>query len=169
MQSGASEVALTGSDAEADGAWRPRRAAKEGAEGAEGGAAVDWGALPLGGLVAGAVHDVRDYGVLCDLDGHPDVVALVSPGQVRGRDRDLIGLAYPAAADPAGALRAARDARLPDAAGGSGRSLIRSIQESPGRQRPLPGRARQRVAGVRARLHRRRRQGGASRTGRAAA
>ena len=52
-------------------------------EAAEGGAAVDWTALPLGGLVAGSVHDVRDYGVLCDLEGHPDIVALVSPGQAR--------------------------------------------------------------------------------------
>ena len=44
---------------------------------------MDWTALPLGGLVAGSVHDVRDYGVLCDLEGHPDIVALVSPGQAR--------------------------------------------------------------------------------------
>lgn len=50
-------------------------------EGAEGGAALDWAALPVGGAVAGAVHDVREYGVLCDLEGHPDIVALVSPGQ----------------------------------------------------------------------------------------
>ncbi|KAK9832620.1 hypothetical protein WJX81_004603 [Elliptochloris bilobata] len=51
---------------------------------AEGGLAVDWAALPLGGLVGGTVHDVRDYGVLCDLEGHPDIVALVSPGQAEG-------------------------------------------------------------------------------------
>lgn len=44
---------------------------------------MDWTALPMGGLVAGTVHDVRDYGVLCDLEGHPDIVALVSPGQAR--------------------------------------------------------------------------------------
>lgn len=57
-----------------------RRAAREGADG---GSAVDWSELPLGGMVGGAVHDVREYGVLCDLAGHPDVVALVSPGQAR--------------------------------------------------------------------------------------
>lgn len=61
-------------------------------EGADGGSAVDWSELPLGGLVAGAVHDVREYGVLCDLAGHPDVVALVSPGQARTRTSRLAEL-----------------------------------------------------------------------------
>lgn len=43
---------------------------------------MEWGELPVGGRAAGSVHDVKDYGVVCDLDAHPDIVALVTPHQV---------------------------------------------------------------------------------------
>ena len=43
---------------------------------------VDWAELPIGGRAAGSVHDVKDYGVVCDLEAHADVVALATPDQV---------------------------------------------------------------------------------------
>lgn len=43
---------------------------------------VEWSELPIGGRAAGRVHDVKDYGVVCDLDAHADVVALATPDQV---------------------------------------------------------------------------------------
>ncbi|BDA47226.1 probable protein RRP5 homolog [Coccomyxa sp. Obi] len=45
---------------------------------------VEWSELPIGGRAAGRVHDVKDYGVVCDLDAHADVVALATPDQVEG-------------------------------------------------------------------------------------
>lgn len=43
---------------------------------------VNWAELAIGGRAAGAVHDVKEYGVVCDLDAHADVVALAAPEQV---------------------------------------------------------------------------------------
>lgn len=43
---------------------------------------MDWTELPIGGRAAGSVHDVKDYGVVCDLEAHADVVALATPDQV---------------------------------------------------------------------------------------
>ena len=54
------------------------RAAQE----AEEASAVDWGKLAIGGAATGRVHEVQDYGIVCDLDQHPDIVGLVSTHQV---------------------------------------------------------------------------------------
>lgn len=52
-------------------------------EGEEAGS-IDWGsAFPIGSTAAGEVADRKDYGILCDLAGHPDVVGLIVPEQVR--------------------------------------------------------------------------------------
>lgn len=32
--------------------------------------------------VQGSVHEVKDYGTLCDLDVHPDIVGVAAPHQV---------------------------------------------------------------------------------------
>ncbi|EFJ44854.1 rRNA processing protein Rrp5/programmed cell death protein 11 [Volvox carteri f. nagariensis] len=60
--------------------------------------------FPLGGLAAARVHEVKEYGIVCDMDEHPDVVGLVpsshagalgpSPAvgtRVRGRVLDVVG------------------------------------------------------------------------------
>ena len=39
-------------------------------------------ALSIGAIVKGEVHARKDYGVMCDLAAHPDVVGLVTPEQV---------------------------------------------------------------------------------------
>ena len=39
-------------------------------------------ALSIGAIVEGQVHARKEYGVLCDLAAHPDVVGLVMPEQV---------------------------------------------------------------------------------------
>ncbi|GLI68751.1 hypothetical protein VaNZ11_013243 [Volvox africanus] len=59
--------------------------------------------FPLGGEVTARVHEVKEYGILCDIDDHPDVVGLVpsshvgelgsSPAlgsQLRGRVLDVV-------------------------------------------------------------------------------
>ena len=38
--------------------------------------------LSIGATVEGQVHARKEYGVLCDLAAHPDVVGLVMPEQV---------------------------------------------------------------------------------------
>lgn len=40
---------------------------------------------PAPPAVRGEVHDVKEYGVLCDMQGHPDVVGLAAPHQVGGQ------------------------------------------------------------------------------------
>ena len=56
-----------------------RRARKE----ADAAAAELWAAeLSVSAVVSGRVHARKDYGVLCDLAAHPDVVGLVTPEQV---------------------------------------------------------------------------------------
>lgn len=56
----------------------PCRALKEADANAE-----VWGAaLSIGAVVKGHVHARQEYGVLCDLAAHPDVVGLVVPEQV---------------------------------------------------------------------------------------
>ncbi|KAL6772122.1 hypothetical protein ACKKBG_A29005 [Auxenochlorella protothecoides x Auxenochlorella symbiontica] len=40
--------------------------------------------VPIGGAVQGSVHEVKDYGTLCDLDVHPDIVGVAAPHQVEG-------------------------------------------------------------------------------------
>lgn len=47
------------------------------------GAESDWAKTPIGSIARGAVHDVKDYGIVCDLAANPDVVGLVAPQQVR--------------------------------------------------------------------------------------
>jgi len=39
-------------------------------------------ALSIGAIIEGQVHARKEYGVLCDLAAHPDVVGLVMPEQV---------------------------------------------------------------------------------------
>ena len=55
-----------------------------------------WAALSIGAVVKGQVHERKDYGVLCDLAAHPDVVGLVMPEQVI-RLRCSISLQLPVA------------------------------------------------------------------------
>lgn len=46
-------------------------------------ASIPWdGAVAVGAVVEGQVHARKEYGVLCDLAAHPDVVGLVAPEQV---------------------------------------------------------------------------------------
>ena len=52
--------------------------AEANAEGAE----SDWAKTPIGRIAKGAVHDVKDYGVVCDLEANPDVVGLAATHQV---------------------------------------------------------------------------------------
>ena len=50
---------------------------------AEGAVATDWeGAFALGGLAEARVHSVKEYGTLCDMAAHADVVGLAAPHQV---------------------------------------------------------------------------------------
>ena len=45
--------------------------------------ALDWSRVfAIGSVVQGQVHGVREYGVLCDLDPHSDVVGVVVPEQM---------------------------------------------------------------------------------------
>ncbi|PRW20900.1 RRP5-like protein [Chlorella sorokiniana] len=47
------------------------------------GADVDWATtFPIGGVVPGEVHAAKDYGLLCDLAAHEDVVGLAATHQV---------------------------------------------------------------------------------------
>ena len=39
---------------------------------------IDWSVFAPGRVVTGRIHAVKDYGVVCDLDGHPDVIGLVN-------------------------------------------------------------------------------------------
>lgn len=41
----------------------------------------DWAKTPIGAITKGAVHDVKDYGVVCDLEANPDVVGLAASHQ----------------------------------------------------------------------------------------
>ncbi|KAK2076273.1 hypothetical protein QBZ16_001205 [Prototheca wickerhamii] len=44
---------------------------------------IDWAAaLPIGGLVPATVGEARDYGTLCDLAAHEDIVGIAAPEQV---------------------------------------------------------------------------------------
>lgn len=45
-------------------------------------AVVDWSQLKLGAAAAGRVHELQPYGVLYDLDAHPDLVGLITTAQV---------------------------------------------------------------------------------------
>ena len=46
-------------------------------------ASIPWdGAVAVGAVVEGQVHARKEYGVLCDLAAHADVVGLVAPEQV---------------------------------------------------------------------------------------
>eukprot|EP00887_Chlorella_sp_A99_P001742 scaffold19.g1742.t1 len=52
-------------------------------QGDEAASEVDWDRLfAIGTVVEGSVHDVKEYGILCDLQPHPDVVGLAAPHQV---------------------------------------------------------------------------------------
>ncbi|KAK9804637.1 hypothetical protein WJX73_002075 [Symbiochloris irregularis] len=54
---------------------------------ADAAALVDWSQLSIGGPAAGAVHEVQPYGILYDLEAHPDLVGLISSAQQEdGRD-----------------------------------------------------------------------------------
>lgn len=44
---------------------------------------MDWDLLPLGGPAKGSVHEIQPYGILYDLDAHPDLVGLITTAQVR--------------------------------------------------------------------------------------
>ena len=46
------------------------------------GADSDWNKTPIGAIAKGAVHDVKEYGVVCDLSANPDVVGLAATHQV---------------------------------------------------------------------------------------
>ncbi|KXZ56455.1 hypothetical protein GPECTOR_1g407 [Gonium pectorale] len=75
------------------------------AEGGGAGGDADPAALfPPGGLAGATVHEVREYGIVCDMDEHPDVVGLVPSSHVgpvgqspalgtklRGRVLDVVG------------------------------------------------------------------------------
>ncbi len=52
--------------------------AEANAEGTE----SDWAKTPIGSMAKGAVHDVKDYGIVCDLEVNPDVVGLAATHQV---------------------------------------------------------------------------------------
>lgn len=55
----------------------------EAAEALNSESATDWeGAFGLGRLAEGSVHSVKEYGTLCDMAAHPDVVGLAAPHQV---------------------------------------------------------------------------------------
>ena len=56
----------------------PSCRAEAGAEGAE----SDWAKTPIGSIAKGAVHDVKDYGTVCDLEANSDVVGLAATHQV---------------------------------------------------------------------------------------
>ena len=43
---------------------------------------VDWERLPVGGLAEGSVHEVKEYGIVCDLEAHPDLVGVATHEQV---------------------------------------------------------------------------------------
>ena len=43
---------------------------------------MDWSRLAVGSATTGRVHEVQDYGIVCDLDAHPDIVGLISTHQV---------------------------------------------------------------------------------------
>ena len=43
---------------------------------------MDWASLAIGSAATGHVHEVQDYGVVCDLDANPDIVGLISTHQV---------------------------------------------------------------------------------------
>ena len=45
-------------------------------------ALVDWSRLVPGTAAAGSVHDTQDYGIVCDLEAHPDLVGLLNTQQV---------------------------------------------------------------------------------------
>ena len=53
------------------------------AEAAAGEPPVDWSAFAIGSGVKGTVHELKDYGTICDLDLDPNLVGLVAPHQVR--------------------------------------------------------------------------------------
>ena len=49
------------------------------------GTPVDWsGEFSVGAVVEGEVHELKEYGVVCDLRGHPDLLGLVAPHQQGG-------------------------------------------------------------------------------------
>ena len=56
----------------------PRCRAEANSEGSE----SDWAKTPIGSIAKGAVHDVKDYGIVCDLEANPDVVGLAATHQV---------------------------------------------------------------------------------------
>lgn len=40
---------------------------------------IEWAsAFPIGATVSGQVHEIKEYGIICDVDAHPDVVGLVA-------------------------------------------------------------------------------------------
>ncbi|KAL4451480.1 hypothetical protein ABPG75_007142 [Micractinium tetrahymenae] len=43
---------------------------------------VDWSPFSIGAIVSGEVHEVQDYGLVCDLEANADVAAFVAPHQV---------------------------------------------------------------------------------------
>ena len=49
------------------------------------GTPVDWsGEFSVGAVVEGEVHELKEYGAVCDLHGHPDLLGLVAPHQQGG-------------------------------------------------------------------------------------
>ena len=57
---------------------------------AAGEAPIDWAGLPIGGMIDVRVSDVKEYGLLCDMEGFPDLVGLVAPHQVGITNLDSI-------------------------------------------------------------------------------
>jgi rRNA biogenesis protein RRP5 len=65
------------------------------AEGGNNNADVDWpAAFPFGGSVQAEVHEVKDYGVICDLAAHADVVGLIAPHLATGSTTMKAGAAF---------------------------------------------------------------------------
>ncbi|KAG2446158.1 hypothetical protein HXX76_000753 [Chlamydomonas incerta] len=65
--------------------------ALRGEEAADGAAAA--AAFPVGSLAGAAVHEVKDFGLTADLDGHPDVVGLV-PASHTGAAAPAVGARF---------------------------------------------------------------------------
>ncbi len=59
--------------------------AEEAAAQGEAAGSIDWSLFQPGSLVAGSVHDVKEFGLMVDLEDHPDVVGLVTPMQMGDR------------------------------------------------------------------------------------
>lgn len=44
-----------------------------------------WKELKVGGMASGAISQVKEYGLVCDLDAHEDLLGLVTLVQVPSR------------------------------------------------------------------------------------